>query len=422
MKTTRYISKLLSTLLCCLILAGLLPTVGFAEGGTPADGYARITLVNNMNWEDGTGYQMLLDADADTFGRIIPENAPLARDRDATAEEYAEFEYKIPGNADGARGTSNVIPYGQSGSVLIPAGTYDYCITNPTPERSVYIATSYGNIPGRGNDYVFEAGKHYVFTTSANSGGSDQVDLTIRTYITNISAAITAPVLGATPDQNPTFTTDPADSMEFDMLRWWKLPEEEYPDPTGNRWEEMTPDEVFTVGYYYSPTLFLDAKSGFEVSPDATGTINNQPHDTGEGTLSHGSWAHLSIVFPPLTEHTHTAGTTWEHDEKQHWNLCTANDGEKMNVADHTPSDWMIDTQATATMNGTKHKECTVCKRTLETGTIPATGSSMADAGKPTSPATEDESNPALWIALLFSSGVAVIGMGAVCRRRKESY
>jgi len=72
MKTTRYISKLLSTLLCCLILAGLLPTVGFAEGGTPADGYARITLVNNMNWEDGTGYQMLLDADADTFGRIIP--------------------------------------------------------------------------------------------------------------------------------------------------------------------------------------------------------------------------------------------------------------------------------------------------------------------------------------------------------------
>lgn len=47
-------------------------------------------------------------------------------------------------------------------------------------------------------------------------------------------------------------------------------------------------------------------------------------------------------------------------------------DGSK---AAHTASDWITDTQVTATTDGTKHKECTVCHRVLETGTIPATGS-----------------------------------------------
>ena len=46
--------------------------------------------------------------------------------------------------------------------------------------------------------------------------------------------------------------------------------------------------------------------------------------------------------------------------------------------AAHTASDWITDTTATATTDGTKHKECTVCYRVLETGTIPATGSVVA--------------------------------------------
>lgn len=43
-------------------------------------------------------------------------------------------------------------------------------------------------------------------------------------------------------------------------------------------------------------------------------------------------------------------------------------------VEDHISSDWIIDTPATATTAGSRHKECTVCKHKMQTEVIPATG------------------------------------------------
>ena len=40
----------------------------------------------------------------------------------------------------------------------------------------------------------------------------------------------------------------------------------------------------------------------------------------------------------------------------------------------HTAGEWIIDTPATATTSGSKHKECTVCGYTMAAETIPATG------------------------------------------------
>ena len=53
--------------------------------------------------------------------------------------------------------------------------------------------------------------------------------------------------------------------------------------------------------------------------------------------------------------------------------------GEKISKADHTRSEWIIDTPATSTSNGSKHIECTVCGTVLETETIPATGRAYGD-------------------------------------------
>ena len=144
----------------------------------PAGGNATIILnVPSDVWEDGTGYQMLLDADANTYGTIIPTTGGLTSSGNASAATYAEFEYKIPENADGALTTSNIIVTGQ-GSVVIPAGTYDWCITNPTPGDRVWIASSNGNIPGRYDDFEFEANKTYTFTVT-RGGQNDRVDLEI---------------------------------------------------------------------------------------------------------------------------------------------------------------------------------------------------------------------------------------------------
>lgn len=76
----------------------------------------------------------------------------------------------------------------------------------------------------------------------------------------------------------------------------------------------------------------------------------------------------------------HTAGTEWKSDDTNHWHECTvAGCGViiESTKSAHTASDWIIDTPATATTAGTKHKECTVCHRVLETQTIPSMGTEL---------------------------------------------
>ena len=69
----------------------------------------------------------------------------------------------------------------------------------------------------------------------------------------------------------------------------------------------------------------------------------------------------------------HADGSDWKYDSTNHWHECSRCHDKKDEAA-HTASDWIIDTPATATTAGTKHKECTVCHRVLETQTIPSTG------------------------------------------------
>lgn len=168
--------------------------LSFVFGSTQVSDYAQITLVNNMDWGDGTGYQMLLDADADTYARFIPESGALETNGDASDGVYAHFEYKLPENANGKRDTKNIVSCGSSASILIPAGIYDYCITNPTPNESVYIPRD-GTALGRGDDYKFEAGKHYIFTVSQGTHPTepgvmaDRVDLEVQSifYTVNLN-------------------------------------------------------------------------------------------------------------------------------------------------------------------------------------------------------------------------------------------
>ena len=140
------------------------------------DNTAKVTLTAGDVWEDGTGYQMLLDADANTFGSIIPTIGPMTDPGSASADDYAEFEYKIPENADGELTTKNIV-FNRSVTIDIPAGTYDWCITNPSPAiNMMFIASAHGNIGGRKDNYVFEAGKHYEFKVSLD-GDYDRVDV-----------------------------------------------------------------------------------------------------------------------------------------------------------------------------------------------------------------------------------------------------
>ena len=152
---------------------------------------ATIILTAGDVWQDGSGYQMLIDADATAFGTIIPETGGLTASGDVSDEIYGEFEYKIPENADGVLTTENIV-INNSVTIQIPAGTYDFCITNPTADDRMWIASANGNIGGRYDDYEFEGGKIYEFTVSLG-GNNDQVDVEITdaggewTYINGVT-------------------------------------------------------------------------------------------------------------------------------------------------------------------------------------------------------------------------------------------
>jgi hypothetical protein len=161
------------------------------------EGMVRVTLAAGDVWQDGSGYQMLLDADANAFGTIIPETGPLSDSGNVSDATYAEFEYKIPENADGNLSTANIV-LDDAISILIPAGVYDWCITNPTPGDRMWIASNQGNVGGRADDYEFIGGCTYIFTVSIG-GQNDQTNVEIIDPL--------APVMPENVTVNPAATT-----------------------------------------------------------------------------------------------------------------------------------------------------------------------------------------------------------------------
>ncbi len=141
-----------------------------------APGMVMVSLsVPNDIWDDGSGYQMLLDADHDAYGTLFFETGPLAYGSVDDAV-YAQFEYKIPENADGSIYTTNIVVEDWQ-TITIPAGTYDYVITNPTPYDYMWIASNFGDQPGRFDNFEFEPGMEYIFTVEMTDWGYDGVYL-----------------------------------------------------------------------------------------------------------------------------------------------------------------------------------------------------------------------------------------------------
>ncbi len=79
-------------------------------------------------------------------------------------------------------------------------------------------------------------------------------------------------------------------------------------------------------------------------------------------------------------DHAHSWSSEWKNDNTNHWHECTVagcpvtNNSEKNSYGTHSFGSWVVDTGATSSQSGSKHRDCTVCSY-RETSTIPATGS-----------------------------------------------
>ena len=232
---------------------------------TPAPGgMATISLTAGDVFSDGSGYQMLLDADATAFGNEIPAEGPLTMGGDAPAGLYDAFEYKIPVNADGSTTTSNVV-VNNTVTIQVPAGTYDWCLTNPTPGDRIWIASSQGNVGGRANDYEFEAGYTYNFTVYL-LGQNDATDVEIIPGGGTPNTPVPPTENPVTPEPGTTtgwgFETDP-------FAEGWTIRDD---DGDGYNWEWM---DASGSNYNVYEGTHCMASASFQNNPFGGGTALN---------------------------------------------------------------------------------------------------------------------------------------------------
>ena len=150
------------------------------------DENARITLDVQMDWGDGTGYRMLLDADA----TMLQGDYFNGYGMDLSAMD--ECEYTMPVGA--AQSEESVMP-GTKLSIDIPDGVYDYAVANYT--MGVLMIPSFGD--GSGDDMHFVGGYEYVFTIEAY-GSLDNCVLTCDGTADLAVTAISSPTSGYNTD------------------------------------------------------------------------------------------------------------------------------------------------------------------------------------------------------------------------------
>ena len=127
------------------------------------------------------GFQMLLDADANTYDNLFYDWSG------AYYDNYDAFEYKIPENADASENSANIV-YDDAVGIEIPAGVYDFMILCPFPgDGLIFTNGEYAKV----DDFEFKGGNTYRFLVEygENEYGYN-VDMAFL-YV-DVDAAVTA--------------------------------------------------------------------------------------------------------------------------------------------------------------------------------------------------------------------------------------
>ena len=200
-------------------------------------------------------------------------------------------------------------------------------------------------------------------------------------------------------------------------------------------WNDNNPDDLFTEfenGKTYTYGIYFKAAEGYCFTVDTKLKINGKYYDYDTSDYDpmlqydNGGYATMWVdtdltITPTTSSHTHSYGADWKSDSDNHWHECSCG-----SIADKAAHDMETKNakDATATEKGyTGDKVCKVCGYTIKGEEISATGdtnttkpSGNTDA---TSPQTGDNSNIAIWFAVLFISCGGVIGVTVYGKRRR---
>ena len=160
---------------------------------------------------------------------------------------------------------------------------------------------------------------------------------------------------------------------------------------------------------WYKDGVVMAGETGSTLKVTETGDysvkVTAEALDTGETSSAESETVTCTFA--------HAFSEDWTSDADTHWHACSVC-GEKNAEAAHT-FEWVTDREATATEAGSKHEECTVCGYAKAAVEIPAIGKSDNTA----SPGTGDNSNIALWIAVVMAAGTALTGTVLYSRKKK---
>ena len=168
---------------------GAMMVCGFAN----AQGDVTVILEAHNVWGDGSGYQLLLDKDHNTFGTAFPASGYWTKDCNVPADLFKEFEYNVPADADPSCTPKHMVMDGEV-TIKMPAGTYDYVVAAPQAGEKIWIAGNGGTGKSRADDFVFEAGKTYRFLMK-RFGSGDGVEFTVTGGGTGVEEVKTAPAV-----------------------------------------------------------------------------------------------------------------------------------------------------------------------------------------------------------------------------------
>ena len=229
----------------------------------------------------------------------------------------------------------------------------------------------------------------------------------------------------------PVFTGNVPDNKDYAFrCEWWSLDSDTGLVSTEPEWgSEIYKNKIttFEAGKTYHYGVYVTAYYG-NFSPDARLKINGQYVNykrVGDDDNMQTMWLETDLTMTPFdSSHTHSYGADWKSDSDNHWHECSCG-----SIADKAAHDMETKNakDATATEKGyTGDKVCKVCGYTVKGKEIPVSGTTKpTNPTKPdgntdvTSPKTGDNSNLALWFAVLFISCGGVIGVTVYSRRRK---
>lgn len=436
---------------CDVICEGSTTT---AFSGTLSEDRKELTLWFNdikVTATDGSSQQSIGDVDIEgvTFN-YEPGDTPKATAYkcDPWDEQYdIEYEYweEMETNGDGEsvpvkywysdESKNNALAQDKKITTFEEGKTYMYSISLKAREGNTFATN--GSVMVNGS---------FVNSANVTNSGTGLFVVAVRTIkpetvqLQNISVVeINNATISFNVGDRPVFTGKTPENVPYIyQSEYWSTDGGKKYYYAADFWNDNNPDDLFTEfenGKTYTYGIYFKAAEGYCFTVDTKLKINGKYYDYDTSDYDpmlqypNGGYATMWVdtdltITPTTSSHTHSYGTDWKSDADNHWHECSCG-----SIADKAAHDMETKNakDATATEKGyTGDKVCKVCGYTVKGKEIPASGTTKpTNPPKPdgntdvTSPKTGDNSNLALWFAVLFISCGGVIGVTVYGKRRR---